>query len=283
MHVVREDPKRKGLLYAGTENALFVSFDDGKAWESLQTNLPQAPVHWLTIQEHFNDLVVGTYGRGFWILDDMTPLQQLTPRCGPAAHLFAPRPAYDSAPSSVATRRRRARRRDAIRPTAPRSTSGSGRAEGPRRAERSATRRATVIRTEKRAGVVGMNRWWWDLRARADARRRVAHDAAGEQGGLERETLRGQGDALDRLLRHRRAEAWAARRTGRVHRHADRRGHDAHREADGAEGPEHEGQRGRRDGLHRAGAANLRAHERERRPHQRDRVVAPATRGPRRR
>ena len=71
---VREDPKRPGLLYLGTENALYVSFDDGAHWEPLQLNLPHAPVSWLTIQQHFNDLVIATYGRGFYILDDITPL-----------------------------------------------------------------------------------------------------------------------------------------------------------------------------------------------------------------
>jgi hypothetical protein len=94
-HCVREDPVRKGLLYVGTENALYVSFNDGKSWLPLQNKLPHAPVHWLVIQEHFNDLVVGTYGRGFYILDDITPLQQLSPEILQAdAHLFAPRPAY---------------------------------------------------------------------------------------------------------------------------------------------------------------------------------------------
>jgi len=77
VHVVREDPVRPGLLYAGTENALYVSFDDGASWSRLEAGLPPAPVHWLTVQERFHDLVVATYGRGFWILDDVTPLQQL--------------------------------------------------------------------------------------------------------------------------------------------------------------------------------------------------------------
>ena len=76
-HCVREDPVRPGLLYVGTENGVLVSFDDGAAWHSLQTNLPHVPVHWLEVQDHFNDLVLATYGRGFWILDDVTPLQQL--------------------------------------------------------------------------------------------------------------------------------------------------------------------------------------------------------------
>ena len=95
VHVVREDPVRMGLLYAGTENGLYVSFNDGGNWVPLQMNLPHAPVPWLTIQEHFSDLVVVTYGRGFWILDNITPLRALTPQVLQAdAHLFAPRPTY---------------------------------------------------------------------------------------------------------------------------------------------------------------------------------------------
>ncbi len=95
VHVVREDPFRRGLLYAGTENALYVSFDDGGHWEPLQSKLPHAPVYWLTVQEHFHDLVVGTYGRGFFVLDDVTPLEQLTDAVrASGTHLFEPRPAY---------------------------------------------------------------------------------------------------------------------------------------------------------------------------------------------
>ena len=94
-HCVREDPVKRGLLYLGTENALYFSPDDGQHWLPLQSGLPHAPVHWLTIQEHFNDLVVATYGRGFYILDDITPLRTLTPEAlNEAAHLFAPRPTY---------------------------------------------------------------------------------------------------------------------------------------------------------------------------------------------
>ncbi len=94
-HCVREDPARKGLLYVGTENALYVSFNDGGEWHPLQNNLPHAPVHWIEVQPHFKDLVVATYGRGFWILDDLTPLHQLdeTTLAGDV-HLFEPRPAY---------------------------------------------------------------------------------------------------------------------------------------------------------------------------------------------
>ena len=94
-HVIREDPVRRGLLYLGTENALYVSLDDGENWTRMRNNLPPAPIHDLTIQGHFNDLVVATYGRGFWIMDDITPLQELTEEViGSQVHLFTPRTAY---------------------------------------------------------------------------------------------------------------------------------------------------------------------------------------------
>ena len=85
---------KRGLLYAGTENGLYTSFDDGANWQPLQNNLPHAPVYWITVQEHFSDLVVATYGRGFWILDDITPLRTAAEVASKDAHLFAPRAAY---------------------------------------------------------------------------------------------------------------------------------------------------------------------------------------------
>ncbi|HEY6217217.1 MAG TPA: hypothetical protein VIW74_11140 [Pyrinomonadaceae bacterium] len=99
-HCIREDPVRRGLLYVGTENGLYVSFNDGEKWEPLQANLPRVPVYWMVVQEHFNDLVVGTYGRGFWILDDLTPIQQMKQEVRDAnASLFPPRPTYRFRPS----------------------------------------------------------------------------------------------------------------------------------------------------------------------------------------
>ena len=94
-HCVREDPARQGLLYLGTEGGLFISYDDGANWQPLQMNLPHAPVYWITVQEQFNDMVIATYGRGFWILDDITPLQQMTAEVlNSNAHLFTIHPAY---------------------------------------------------------------------------------------------------------------------------------------------------------------------------------------------
>ena len=99
VHIVREDPTRPGLLYLGTENSLYISYNDGDNWHSLQGNLPHAPVHWLTVQPHFNDLVIGTYGRGFWIFDDITHLQQLSDEViNSDIHLFSPRNSYRFVP-----------------------------------------------------------------------------------------------------------------------------------------------------------------------------------------
>ncbi|HVI08080.1 MAG TPA: glycoside hydrolase, partial [Candidatus Binatia bacterium] len=91
-NTVREDPARKGLLFAGTETTVYVSFDDGDNWQPLQLNLPHTSMRDLTI--HGDDLVVGTHGRSFWVLDDITPLRQINPEMASAAvTLFAPQEA----------------------------------------------------------------------------------------------------------------------------------------------------------------------------------------------
>ena len=93
INVVREDPVRKGLLFAGSELAVFVSFNDGDDWQPLRLNMPATSIRDLVIHE--DDLVVGTHGRGFWILDDMSPLREMSAAIASAgAHLFAPRPTY---------------------------------------------------------------------------------------------------------------------------------------------------------------------------------------------
>lgn len=89
VNVVREDPVRRGLLFAGTETQVWVSFDDGDHWQSLRTNMPATSIRDLVIKD--DDLVVGTHGRGFWIMDDITPLRQVTPAIvAGGAHLFRP-------------------------------------------------------------------------------------------------------------------------------------------------------------------------------------------------
>ncbi|HVH10015.1 MAG TPA: hypothetical protein VM736_09475 [Gemmatimonadales bacterium] len=95
VHIVREDPERRGLVFAGTESGVYVTFDDGARWVPLAMNLPHAPVSWLTVQPHFHDLVVATYGRGFWILDDISPFEHLDAGAAAGrATLYPPRPAY---------------------------------------------------------------------------------------------------------------------------------------------------------------------------------------------
>ena len=96
-----EDPVRPGLLYLGTESSLYLSYDDGESWQRFMPNLPPTPYYGLVVQEHFNDLVAGTYGRGYWILDDLSPVQQLTPEIAASdAHLFQPRDAYRFNPTA---------------------------------------------------------------------------------------------------------------------------------------------------------------------------------------
>lgn len=93
--IIIEDPVRRGMLYLGTENAIYLSYDNGDSWLPLQNNLPHAPVSGIVVQEHFNDLVISTYGRGFWILDDLAPLQQIDAAVlAKGSHLFPPRAAY---------------------------------------------------------------------------------------------------------------------------------------------------------------------------------------------
>jgi photosystem II stability/assembly factor-like uncharacterized protein len=93
VRVVREDPDRKGLLYAGTEFGLYLSLDDGQTWKSFQQNLPVTPITDMVLKD--KDLVVATQGRSFWILDDLTPLHSLTAEIEDAQiHLFKPRTTY---------------------------------------------------------------------------------------------------------------------------------------------------------------------------------------------
>jgi photosystem II stability/assembly factor-like uncharacterized protein len=93
VHSVRADPLRKGLLYAGTEKGIYVSFNDGGNWQSLQMNLPMSPIYDTTV--HDNDLIVATHGRAFWILDNIAPIRQADPAIvSQPAHLYNPAIAY---------------------------------------------------------------------------------------------------------------------------------------------------------------------------------------------
>jgi len=177
VHAVCEDPARRGLLYAGTENGLFVTFDDGARWLPLQTNLPHAPVVWITVQPHFHDLVVATYGRGFWILDDVAPLEQLDAAAlARRVSLFALRPGYRfrevqgvvRAPNSAIQAQNPPYGADltyslsaAVADTA--STPDTTRRQRPARIA-ILTAGGDTVRTLEATRQLGLNRVWWDLR-----------------------------------------------------------------------------------------------------------------------
>lgn len=165
LHIVIEDPFRKGMLFAGTENALYITWDDGGHWAPLQMNLPHVPVSWMVVQKHFHDLVISTKGRGFYILDDIEPLEQLTPQVlGSPVYLFNPRPAY------------RFRKVSQTRPVTDDVSAG----RNPRYGAdinyylRAATKghvtitildsKGQTVRTIKGSGNAGINRVYWDLR-----------------------------------------------------------------------------------------------------------------------
>ncbi len=92
--VIREDPNRQGLLYAGTETGMYVSFDDGENWQSLQLNLPVVPITDLALHKRDNDLVAATQGRSFWIIDDLNVVHQIQDAMKMDAHLFKPESAF---------------------------------------------------------------------------------------------------------------------------------------------------------------------------------------------
>ncbi|HSR16296.1 MAG TPA: hypothetical protein VLL51_11115, partial [Gemmatimonadales bacterium] len=162
--VIAEDPVRAGLLYLGTENAIYVSFDAGDRWMPLQANLPHAPVSGIVVQERFNDLVISTYGRGFWIMDDVTPLQQVNPEVlNRPAHLFPVREAWRfrpiTAPSTTYDD-----------PTTGRNpeygASINYYLKAPARAAPAITildSSGAVVRTLRGSNTAGINRVMWDL------------------------------------------------------------------------------------------------------------------------
>lgn len=164
VHVIREDPVRRGMLFAGTDNGVWFSLDDGGSWSRLRNGLPAAPVYWLTIQPHFHDLVVGTYGRGFWILDNITGLRALNADVmARDVHVIEPLPAYrfqsiqglKSTPSHVSGRNPRYGAAIDV-------WMGSG-SSGPIETE-IVDASGTVVRSLRSAGSPGLNRIQWDLR-----------------------------------------------------------------------------------------------------------------------
>ncbi len=171
VHVVKEDPSVKGVLYAGTDNNLYVSPDDGVSWSSLRLNMPPAPVYWLEVQKEFGDLVVATYGRGFYILDDLTPVRELAKSSTLANTLLPVRKGY---------------RFQEVEPGHNESTLSDGR--GPnygvpiqyylkdtlaKAPEIKILAGGKEIRSMKGTNKPGVNRIWWDLRYEAPEKPRL--------------------------------------------------------------------------------------------------------------
>ncbi|MBV6646415.1 MAG: glycosyl hydrolase [Cyclobacteriaceae bacterium] len=164
-HVLIEDPKRQGLLYLGVDNGLYVSFNDGDDWFSLKNNLPSAPIYWLTIQEEFDDLVMATYGRGFYILDDLGALRQYNPT-STEPFLMTIRSAYRF--SNV----------ESIKTDGPSFNAGENPPDGasinyylPKNLKdtmgikvKVLDERNNTIRSLEGSSDAGVNRIWWDLR-----------------------------------------------------------------------------------------------------------------------
>ncbi len=165
VHVVREDPVREGMLFAGTDNGVWATLDDGAHWFALQGGMPHAPVYWLTVQPHFNDLVVATYGRGIWVMDDITPLRALdAPTLAEDLHLFDPRPAYRFADRtgrySTATSQVQGRN-PSYGADLDWWMAGGG---GGRATVEILDASGTVVRSLRGPAQAGMNRLTWDLR-----------------------------------------------------------------------------------------------------------------------
>ena len=154
--VITENPNRKGMLFAGTGNALYYSMDDGAHWIRFKEGLPPAPVSWIVVQKQAHDLVVSTYGRGLYILEDITPLEQGVGGglSNEAVQLVAPRPAYRLARGGRALI-------SYVLNAVPKN---------PPQVE-FLDQAGTVIRKiPQAAGAVGLNRVYWDLRHGEGAR-----------------------------------------------------------------------------------------------------------------
>ncbi|MGE5244185.1 MAG: VPS10 domain-containing protein [Betaproteobacteria bacterium] len=164
-HCVIEDPVRKGMLYLGTDNAVYVSWDDGGHWTSLSNNLPPAPVYWLTIQKRFNDLVISTYGRGDYILDDVTALREYDKaKSANAAYLFTPRPAYRFRSIGNGRMSEPGSRIVGQNPPYGADINFYLPAADPKVTLSVAGPDGKIVRTLSEHGQAGINRVWWDLR-----------------------------------------------------------------------------------------------------------------------
>jgi photosystem II stability/assembly factor-like uncharacterized protein len=164
-HCVIEDPVRKGMLYLGTDNAIYISWDDGGHWTPINNGLPPAPVYWIAFQKRFNDLVIATYGRGDYILDDVTALRDLDKaQAAKAPALFAPRPAYRYRTVSSRPLQEPGTRIVGQNPPYGADINFYLPAADPHASVAITGSDGKTIRTLKVNARPGLNRLWWDLR-----------------------------------------------------------------------------------------------------------------------
>ncbi len=180
VHVVREDPRQTNLLFAGTEQGVWTSFDRGKHWLSLMLGMAPVPVYDLKIQPVFNDLILGTHGRGFYVLDDVTPLEQLAQRPANAPVLYPPMPAWRYVPRPTYEPGRGAFVSDNTPYGALISyylpTPAKGR-KPPHVALQILNQSGAVVRTLDPTAKPGINRVVWDLHADPPGGSHAAQDA----------------------------------------------------------------------------------------------------------
>ena len=192
INAVREDTQRRGLLFAGSEQAVYVSFDDGENWQSLRLNMPATSIRDLVIKDA--DLIAGTHGRGFWILDDITPLRQITPDITQGAGVSVParrprgafrwnkntdtplppdEPAAPNPPDGVDHQLSASDQASAARSRSRSSKASTGevlrtllerRPAGPARARRATFRTTGFARPQKLSTAPGLHRFVWDVR-----------------------------------------------------------------------------------------------------------------------
>ena len=164
-HCVIEDPVRKGMLYLGTDNAIYVSWDDGGHWTLLNNDMPAAPVYWLSFQKRFNDLVIATYGRGDFILDDVTALRDFDKaQAANATTLFTPRAAYRFRTVSNRPLQEPGARILGKNPPYGADINFYLPAADSKASVTIVNTDGETIRTLKANGRPGLNRIWWDLR-----------------------------------------------------------------------------------------------------------------------
>jgi photosystem II stability/assembly factor-like uncharacterized protein len=159
---IMEDPVRRGMLYLGTNNALYVSWDDGGHWLHLRNNLPPAPVYWIEVEPRFNDLLIATHGRGIYDLDDVTPLRNWDKATSADVYLFPPRSTYRF--RTIATNRGHEQER-VIGENPPYGADINFELKKAAQPWTMAISDAAghTVRTLKGKGQPGLNRVWWNL------------------------------------------------------------------------------------------------------------------------